>query len=137
MTGQRGRDVLIKVSDGHEPETFNLVAGIRARRITLSSRLFEATTAQSAQGWRELIAEAGTKHVEVAGSGAFKNALSDEWMRIAFFLGFAARYQLVVANFGVLTGPFAIADLSYSGEQDGEAMFSVRLASAGEISFDP
>lgn len=58
-------------------------------------------------------------------------------MRYAFFVGFAARYELVVAEFGVLTGPFAIADLTYSGEQDSEAMFSVRLASAGEISFNP
>ncbi|HEX5008316.1 MAG TPA: phage major tail protein, TP901-1 family [Hyphomonadaceae bacterium] len=136
MAGQRGRDVLVKVSNGDEPEEFRVVAGIRARRIALSTHPVEATTAESPRGWRELIAEAGTKQVEVTGSGAFKNALSDEWMRMAFFLGFAARYELVVADFGVLTGAFAIADLTYGGDQDGEATFSVRLVSAGEISFN-
>ncbi|HEX5005814.1 MAG TPA: phage tail tube protein, partial [Hyphomonadaceae bacterium] len=72
MAGQRGRDVLIKVSNGDEPEEFNVVAGIRARRIALSTHPVEATTAESPRGWRELIAEAGTKQVEVTGSGAFK-----------------------------------------------------------------
>lgn len=73
MAGQRGRDVQIKVSDGGEPESFNLIAGIRAKRISLSSRLFEVTSPHSAQGWRALIAEAGTKQIEVVGSGAFKS----------------------------------------------------------------
>ena len=31
MAGQRGRDVLISIGDGDEPEAFFVVAGIRAR----------------------------------------------------------------------------------------------------------
>jgi len=71
MGGQRGRDVLIAIGDGGEPELFFAVAGIRARTIALSSRLVDATTAQSPQAWRELIAGAATKRIEVAGSGMF------------------------------------------------------------------
>jgi TP901-1 family phage major tail protein len=137
MAGQRGRDVQIRVSDGAEPESFNLVAGIRARRITMNAGLVDATRPASPQGWRELIAEAGTKRIEVVGSGAFRDALSDEWMRMAFFLGHAARFQLGIAEFGTLEGRFAIAELTYGGEHDDEATFSVRLASAGEIAFFP
>lgn len=72
MAGQRGRDVLIMISDGGAPETFVSVAGIRARTISLSAGLIDGTTAQSPQAWRELIAGAGTKRAEVAGSGVFK-----------------------------------------------------------------
>jgi len=136
MAGQRGRDVLIKIGDGGAPEAFATVAGIRARTISLSAQLVDATTATSPQAWRELIAGAGTKRIEVAGSGAFKDAASDERIRAAYFAGEAAQFQLVVADFGVLAGPFAVAELTYAGEQDGEAMFSIRLASAGAISFE-
>jgi TP901-1 family phage major tail protein len=136
MAGQRGRDVLVRIGDGGTPESFVLVAGIRARTITLSAGLVDATTAQSPNAWRELIAGAGTKRAEVAGSGKFKDAVSDERMRAAYFGNRAANFELVVAGFGVLRGPFVVAELSYSGEHDGEAEFSARLASAGVISFE-
>jgi TP901-1 family phage major tail protein len=136
MAGQRGRDVLIKVGDGGTPEAFVTVAGIRARTITLSAGVVDATTAESAEAWRELIAGAGTKRAEVAGAGVFKDAASDERLRVAWFGGVARNFELVVPDFGVLRGPFAVAELSYGGEHEGEAEFSVRLASAGVISFE-
>ncbi len=135
MAGQRGRDVLIRIGDGGAPETFATVAGIRARTITLGAGLVDATTAQSPQAWRELIAGAGPKRIEVAGSGVFKDAASDEKLRAAYFGGVAAVFQLVVPDFGVMQGPFVVAELSYGGEHEGEAVFAVRLASAGVISF--
>ena len=136
MAGQRGRDVLIMISDGGAPEAFVSVAGIRARTISLSAGLIDGTTAQSPQAWRELIAGAGTKRAEVAGSGVFKDAASDARIRQAYFSGEAARLRLVVPDFGVLAGPFVISELSYAGDHDGEATFAIRLMSAGIVSFE-
>jgi TP901-1 family phage major tail protein len=136
MGGQRGRDVLIAIGDGGEPELFFAVAGIRARTIALSSRLVDATTAQSTQAWRELIAGAATKRIEVAGSGMFWGAPADERVRGAYFAGETPSMRLVIPGFGTLQGPFAIAELTYGGEQDGEATFSIRLMSAGAIAFE-
>ncbi len=136
MGGARGRDVIVKIGDGGEPEAFLVVAGIRARTISLGAGTIDATTAESPGAWRELIAGAGTKRIEVAGSGAFKDAASDERIRAAFFEGEAPQLRLEVAEFGVLRGPFAITELVYSGEHDGEALFSIRLASAGVVSFE-
>lgn len=136
MAGQRGRDVLISIGDGGSPEVFVTVAGIRARTISLTSGLVEATTAQSPQAWRELIAGAGTKRVDVAGSGKFKDAASDARMRLSYFNGEAAALRLVVPGFGVFAGPFVIGELSYSGDHDDEAVFAIRLSSAGVIEFE-
>jgi TP901-1 family phage major tail protein len=136
MAGQRGRDVQISIGDGNEPETFVEVAGIRARTISLTAGLVEATTAQSAEGWREVIAGAGVKRAEVAGSGVFKDAMSDALMRAAYFAGDASNFELGIPGFGTLTGPFVIAELTYGGEHDGVAVFSIRLASAGLVTFD-
>ena len=107
MAGQRGRDVLIKISDGGAPETFVAVAGIRARTISLSASLIDATNALSPQAWRELIAGAGTKRAEVAGSGVFKDAASEH-------RGFTAKDLVAVPwDFSVpdpMTGPEFMTD---------------------------
>jgi TP901-1 family phage major tail protein len=136
MAGQKGRDVLIKVGDGGSPETFATVAGIRAKTIALSAGQVDATTSESPGAWRELIAGAGVKKVEVSGAGVFKDAASDERVRAVYFAGHAANCRLVVPDFGTLSGPFVVSELSYGGEHDGEATFAIRLASAGEISFE-
>ena len=136
MAGQRGRDVRISIGDGDEPEAFIEVAGIRARTISLMAGLVDATTAQSAEGWREVIAGAGVKRAEVAGSGVFKDAVSDALLRAAYFAGDASTFELAIPGFGTLKGPFAITELTYGGEHDGEATFAICFASAGVMTFD-
>lgn len=136
MAGQRGRDVVISIGDGDEPESFFTVAGIRAKTISLTAGLIEATTAQSVQAWREVIAGAGVKRAEVSGSGVFKDAMSDALMRAAFFAGDASTFVLRIPGFGTLTGPFVITELTYGGDHDGEATFAIRLVSAGLVIFD-
>lgn len=135
MAGQRGHDVLISIGDGGEPEAFAVVAGIRARTISLTAGLVEATTAQSPEAWRELIAEAATKRAEVAGSGVFRDAASDARLRAAYFNGEAAMFALAIPGFGTMTGRFQISELAYSGVHDEQATFSIRLASTGVVTF--
>ncbi|OYX48700.1 MAG: phage major tail protein, TP901-1 family [Alphaproteobacteria bacterium 32-64-14] len=136
MAGQRGRDVLISIGDGSDPEGFVVVAGIRAKTISLVAGLVEATTAESPQAWRELIAEAATKRAEVAGSGVFRDAASDARLRIAYFDGEAAMYRLAIPDFGTMTGRFQIAELAYGGGHEDEATFAIRLVSTGVVTFD-
>lgn len=135
MAGQRGRDMLVSIGDGGDPEAFMVVAGIRARTLALRASHADCTTIDSPAAWRELIAGAGPKSVEVAGSGAFRDAASDARMRAAFFAGAAVTMELTIAGFGVVSGPFAISELVYGGTHDDEATFSVRLASSGAIAF--
>jgi len=135
MAGQKGRDVLIKIGDGGDPETFVTVAGIRAKTISLNARSVDGTSGESPEAWRELIAGAGVKSASVSGAGVFKDAASDALLQQAFFAQAAAALQLVVPDFGVLQGPFLIEALDYSGDHDGEAAFAITLASAGALSF--
>lgn len=135
MSGQKGRDVLIKIADGGDPETFVTVAGIRAKTISLNARTVDGTSGESPQAWRELIAGAGVKSASVSGAGVFKDASSDALMQQAFFTQAAASFQLVIPDFGTLSGPFIVEALDYSGDHDGEAAFAVTLASAGALSF--
>lgn len=135
MAGQRGRDVLIKISDGADPESFVTLAGIRSSQLDLNQQPVDSTSADSPLGWRELLAGAGLKTMRVRGQGLFKDAASDERMRNVFFAGTIARWQLIVPGLGSFTGPFQIAQMNWGGTHDGEATFSVDLQSAGELVF--
>jgi len=135
MAGQRGRDILLKISDGGSPASFVTLAGIRSNEIELNSRAVDSTSAESAGGWRELIAGAGIKSARVRGRGVFKDSESDRRMREVFFSGEATGWQLVVPGLGTLEAPMQITELRWGGEHDGEATFSIELQSAGQIVF--
>ena len=136
MAAQRGKDILLKIGDGATPEVFTTVAGLRARTISLNARTVDATDADSAGRWRELLSGAGVKSAAVSGQGVFRDAASDAAIREAFFAQAARRWRLIVPDFGVLEGPFLVAALEYAGQHEGEASFAMSLASAGEIAFE-
>ena len=136
MAGQKGRDVLIKVSDGGVPETFITLAGIRSSDIELNAQSVDGTAADSVDGWREIIAGAGVKSARVRGKGVFKDADSDQRMQRIFFAAEVVTWQLIIPGLGVLTGPLHIRELKWGGVFDGEVSFSVDLESAGALAFE-
>jgi TP901-1 family phage major tail protein len=134
MTAQRGKDLLIKIGDGADPEVFTTVAGLRATTLAFNAQAVDVTNADSADMWRELL-EGGVKSATVSGSGVFKDAASDAALRSAFFGGATTSFQLVIPGFGTVTGPFRITQLQYDGPYDGEVKISLSLASAGALAF--
>ena len=136
MAAQRGKDILLKISNGGTPEAFVTVAGLRARTISLNARTVDATDGDSAGRWRELLSGTGVKSAAVSGQGVFRDAASDALIREVFFAQEARRWRLIVPDFGALIGPFLVAALEYAGEHEGEASFALSLASAGEILFE-
>lgn len=135
MSGQKGRDVLIKIGDGGATEVFATIAGIRAKTISLNARAVDGTSGESPNAWRELIAGAGVKSASVSGAGVFKDAASDATIQELFFSQATRNFQLVIPAFGILQGPFLVEALDYSGDHDGEAAFAITLASAGALTF--
>ncbi len=135
MTAQRGKDLLLKISDGNDPQIFQTVAGLRTRTLSLNTQSVDITHAQSAGGWRELLAGSGVKQASVSGAGVFLNDASANKMRSLFFGGDIVVWQIIIPGFGSITGLFQITNLDYAGEFDGEASFSLALESAGQLEF--
>ncbi len=134
MAAQKGRDLLLKVdSDG--AGTFTTIAGLRARAISFNAESVDITHAESVGQWRELLAGAGVRRAALSGSGIFRDQASDETVRDYFFNGTVRDWQVIVPDFGTISGPFQIAALEFSGEHDGEVAFDMSLESAGEITF--
>lgn len=135
MATQKGKDLLVKL-DASGTGTFETVAGLRATRIALNAAAVDATTADSAGRWRELLAGAGVQSVSVSGGGVFKDAASDAALRAAFFEARTPVFQLVIPDFGRIEGPFQVVELEYAGDHDGEAAFRLSLESAGALTFN-
>ena len=134
MTTQKGKDLLLKV-DQTGAGSFTTVAGLRSRSISISADTIDATHAESTGQWRELLSGAGVKQARITGAGIFKDAASDALARQYLFDGTIRSWQIVVPDFGTLTGPFQITALEFSGRHDGELTFDLALASAGELVF--
>ncbi|NCO16017.1 MAG: phage major tail protein, TP901-1 family [Alphaproteobacteria bacterium] len=134
MAAQPGKDLLIKL-DADATGDFVTVAGLRATRFALNAAQVDATTAESAGRWRELLAGAGVRSASVSGRGLFKDAASDAALRSVFFAGAAPAFELTVPDFGRIEGAFQVAALEYAGDHDGEAVFEISLESAGPLSF--
>lgn len=132
MTAQKGKDLLLKIYDG---TAYVTVAGLRSKRLSFNAETVDVTDAESAGRWRELLGGAGVQRAGLSGTGIFKDAASDARLRSAFFAGDILSCQIVIPDFGTVTGPFQISALEYSGQHNGEVQFEVALESAGALSF--
>ncbi len=132
MVAQKGKDLLLKISDGGSYVT---VAGLRSRRLAFNAETVDVTDAESAGRWRELLGGAGVQRASLTGAGLFKDHASDALVRQVFFAGSILSWQVLIPDFGTVTGPFQITALEYSGEHNGELRFELALESAGQLSF--
>lgn len=134
MAAQTGKDLLLKLDlDGSG--NFLTVAGLRSKRIAFNANSVDVTDTESVGRWRELLAGAGVQRAGVSGSGIFRDQACDERLRDVFFTGQIVDWQLVIPDFGIVSGPFQITALEYTGNHDGELTFDLALESAGAISF--
>ncbi|MEO0792350.1 MAG: phage major tail protein, TP901-1 family [Pseudomonadota bacterium] len=134
MAAQRGRDLLLKI-DTTGTGSFSTVAGLRTRAIALNAETVDITHQESAGQWRELLGGAGARSARISGSGIFKDAASDAFVRQAFFNGDIPKFQIVVPDFGTFEGPFQISSFELSGRHDSEVTFEMTLESAGVLTF--
>ncbi len=108
---------------------------MRSRRIAFNAEAIDITNADSAGRWRELLEGAGVRRAGISGSGIFKDAGSDASVRELFFDGAIRTWQIVVPDFGAVSGPFQVTGLEYAGEHDGEVAYEIALESAGALNF--
>jgi TP901-1 family phage major tail protein len=134
MAAQKGKDLLLKI-DSTGTGAYVTVAGLRTKKLSFNAETVDVTDAESAGRWRELLAGAGVQRASLTGSGIFKDAASDATMRTLFFDGAIRNWQILIPDFGTVTGPFQITALEYSGAHDGELTFEIAMESGGLMTF--
>ncbi len=134
MGAQRGKDLVLRL-DESGAGSFVTVAGLRARRLSFNADTIDVTDTESAGRWRELLDGAGVRRASLSGSGIFKDAGSDAAARSIFFAGAIRSWQVVIPDFGTVSGLFQLTGLDYAGNHDGEVTYEISLESAGELAF--
>lgn len=133
MAAQKGKDLLLKLDDG--TGNFVTIGGIRTRRLALNAQTIDATDADSAGQWRELLAGGGVRRSSLTGGGIFKDAASDALLRQCFFDGLTRNWQIIIPGFGTIQGLYQISALDYRGDYNAEVTFEITLESAGALTF--
>lgn len=130
MTSQKGRDLLLKIGDGEDPEVFAAIGAARATSMLLNNQPAEATS-MAANGMREYLGEAGLQSLTVKLDGLFKDAAAEERLREAAFSRAAKNYELQFPNGDKYAARFVVQEYQRGGTFDGLEVFSVTLARSG------
>lgn len=136
MSSQKGRDLLLKIGNGADPEVFTALGAARAVSMALNNRPVDST-AMGNDGFQGFQADAGVQTLELRLDGLFKDAAAEETMRLAAFNRTVKNYQLVFPNGDVFAAAFVVHDYSRGGSFDGLETFSVTLARTGAGTFTP
>lgn len=136
MVAQTGRTALVKL-DNDGAGSYQTVGGVRTRSLKINSESVDVTDSDSTNQWRELLANAGVKSVEIAVAGIFKD---DVYINqcIAYAKDCTIRnWQFIHAAIGTFQGAFQVTDFELGAEYNGAVSFSFTLASAGALTFTP
>jgi len=129
----KGSEFLLEVEDPGAPGNFSTLGGLKSKTLTLNGEPVDVTNHGSA-GYRKLLNGTGINSIDVAGDGvtvkidSLKDIL-EFWVNRAQ-LTFRVSIKLGADNVVQITGPFAIASIEFSGENDKEVPYSISLQSA-------
>lgn len=136
MPSQKGRDLLLKIGDGGETETFTAIGAARVTAMTLNNRPADATSIGDG-GMQTLIADAGVQSMQLRLEGLFKDEAAEEILRDAAFSRAVRNYRLVFPNGDAYAAAFAVEEYARAGAHDGLETFSVTLLRSGGGTFTP
>jgi len=132
MAAQKGRDILLKISDGVSPATFTTIAGLRSKTLTINNESVDITTADEAP-WRQLLEDTGLRSVSLSGAGVFQDDAAINLIEDLSLSGGIEEFLIVFGNGDQMQGNFQITSFEYGGEHTAEQTYSVSLESAAII----
>lgn len=133
MTAQCGSAIV--VSFKNSGGTYQVVAGLRSRSITLNSEIVDVTNADSAGLWREILDECGVRSAQMSGEGVFVDDTGAEAVRDAVFSNKVRDAKIFIPGWGTFEGKWKVSQLQINGDYNGEVKTGFQLDSAGEITF--
>lgn len=131
----KGKLLLLKISNGGEPETFSEIASARSNSMSINNEQVDITT-KGSQGWREYLEGAGIQSMALSISGVLSSDTAEEALRTAATSNTIERFQLAFGDDSTATGAFAVSSFEVAGEHNGEQTFSASLESSGVITFE-
>ncbi len=134
MTSYHGRDFLLKIGDGAEPEAYQTLGAARTNNMSINNNLVDATT-MGDQGVQNMMADAGVQSMQVSIEGLFKDSIAEEILRQTAMDRQMRNFELCFPNGDTYRAAFVIQDYSRTGSYDDLESFSASLirSGAGEL----
>lgn len=131
MTNYSGRTLLLKTGTWAGGTT---IADCKSHSLKLNNEQVDVTN-KSSDGYRTLLAGAGTRSLDVSLAGVVSNDAGFEALQGAAFSNGIGTYSMQWADGDTLEGSFAVTDWEVGGEHNGEQTFSATLQSSGSWTF--
>lgn len=133
MAASPGRAFLLKLGTAAGGTT---IAGMRTTSFSAGGEAVEITNKDS-DGWRELLAAAGTRQMSISASGV----LSGNGQATTLLGYVTARsinaFGIVFDNGDTLDGAWQMTQFQAAGEHNGEQTYDVTLESSGPVTVTP
>lgn len=140
MAAQKGRNMLLKISNGASPATFTTVAGLQSNTLTINGEAVDVTTKDDAENntssvKRRLLEFGGVVSVQIQGTGIFQDDATLQTIRNLAMQNDMQEYQMIFDNSDILQGVFMVTSLEFSGEFNGAQQYSITLESSGKATY--
>lgn len=133
MTAQCGSAIVVSMKDGSG--SFQVVAGLRTRRVQINAEMVDVTNADSVGRWRELLDGCGVRSASISGDGVFTDDAGLEAVRSAIFGNSLREAKIFLPGFGTFDAMFKVTQLESAGDYNNAETFSMTFESAGEMTF--
>lgn len=130
MPSQKGRDFLLKIGNGANPEVFSVIGAARTNQMQINNNPVDSTSMDS-QGVQTMIGDAGVQTMEITIDGLFKDETAEQTLRTAAFDRQSMAYQLAFPNGDMYEANFIIQDYTRGGTYDGLETFSATFVRNG------
>jgi TP901-1 family phage major tail protein len=137
MPQSKGRELLIKVSNGDTPETFSNFCGFQTRSFNMGTNEIETTVpdCDNPGGVVQRTVVAGIRNNTFSGSGLFENSAVVKRAVDAARNGEPINCQVIVPGYGRFEGPWIIAGFEFTGEMEGNMSFNATFSASGALTF--
>lgn len=116
---------------------YSNLAGMRSKSVKLNSEFVDVTNADSVNQWREGLANAGVKSIEMTGGGVFLDDTPQNTMISIALLNTVRNWRIIHPALGTFQGPFFVSAFEFTGDYNGAVEFNITLMSSGEVTFTP
>lgn len=135
MAAQKGKNFVLKISDGATTPAYAVVGGMRSTGITINNETVDIS--DKSNTWRELLPGAGIRSVSISASGVFKDTTTEGLINDAAMDDTLEDYQIVFEDGAMFAGAFQVTSLEYTGEYNGARQYSMSLESSGTVVYTP
>lgn len=135
MAAQAGQAIIVSIKDNAGTPAYQVIGGMRARRVAFNAESVDVTHAESSGRWRTFLDTAGVQSMTISGDGVFIDDTAVNEMNEVFLAGQLRDFKFEVPGLGNYVAQCKITALELAGDFNKEVTFSATFESGGAIVF--